>query len=156
MKSPIKRGNSSPLVWRRLLVPSDSTVAELHQALQVAFGGDDEYLNRFETRGREYALHRDGGGWHANYHPDGAQMFFPAERKPFVVPLALPEDDVKPGDFVTLASACMSIPAFGTSPLPYAGRSNFEDKQEAIHARVSCDFVKKFGVYLQVPLQMTR
>jgi Plasmid pRiA4b ORF-3-like protein len=28
----------SPLIWRRLLVRSDSTVAELHQALQVAFG----------------------------------------------------------------------------------------------------------------------
>jgi hypothetical protein len=28
----------SPLIWRRLLVRSDSTVAQLHQALQVAFG----------------------------------------------------------------------------------------------------------------------
>jgi hypothetical protein len=26
----------SPLIWRRLLVRSDSTVAQLHQALQVA------------------------------------------------------------------------------------------------------------------------
>jgi hypothetical protein len=30
--------------------------------LQVAFGWDDEHLNRFETRGREYAVYRDGGG----------------------------------------------------------------------------------------------
>ena len=51
----------SPLIWRRLLVRSDSTVAELHQALQVAFGRDDEHLNRFEIRGREYAVYRDGG-----------------------------------------------------------------------------------------------
>ena len=36
------------LIWRRLLVRSDSTVADLHQALQVAFGWDDEHLNRFE------------------------------------------------------------------------------------------------------------
>jgi hypothetical protein len=43
-------------------VRSDSTVAELHQALQVAFGWDDEHLNRFEIRGREYAVYRDGGG----------------------------------------------------------------------------------------------
>ena len=28
----------SPLIWRRLLVRSDSTVAELHEAIQVAFG----------------------------------------------------------------------------------------------------------------------
>ena|SRR5271166_1073754 len=52
----------SPLLWRRLLVRSDSTVAQLHQALQVAFGWDDEHLNRFEMRGREYAVDRDGGG----------------------------------------------------------------------------------------------
>jgi hypothetical protein len=52
----------SPLIWRRLLVRSDSTVAELHEALQVAFGWDDQHLNRFEIRGREYAVYRDGGG----------------------------------------------------------------------------------------------
>lgn len=52
----------SPLIWRRLLVRSDSTVAQLHEALQVAFGSDDEHLNRFEIRGREYAVYRDGGG----------------------------------------------------------------------------------------------
>ena len=39
----------SPLIWRRLLVRSDSTVAQLHHALQVAFGWEDEYLNPFET-----------------------------------------------------------------------------------------------------------
>jgi hypothetical protein len=43
-------------------VRSDSTVAQLHQALQVAFGWEDEHLNRFEIRGREYAVYRDGGG----------------------------------------------------------------------------------------------
>ncbi len=52
----------SPLIWRRLLVRSNSTVAELHQALQVAFGWDDEHLNCFEIRGREYVVYRDGGG----------------------------------------------------------------------------------------------
>jgi hypothetical protein len=51
-----------PLIWRRLLVRSDSTVAQLHEALQVAFGWDDEHLNRLEIRGREYAVYRDGGG----------------------------------------------------------------------------------------------
>jgi hypothetical protein len=51
----------SPLIWRRLLVRSDSTVAQLHEVMQVAFGWDDEHLNRFEIRGREYAVYRDGG-----------------------------------------------------------------------------------------------
>jgi hypothetical protein len=52
----------SPLIWMRLLVRSDSTVAELHQTLQIAFGWDDEHLNRFKIRGREYAVHHDGDG----------------------------------------------------------------------------------------------
>jgi hypothetical protein len=54
----------SPLIWRRLLVRSDSTVAQLHEVLQIAFGWDDEHLNRLEIRGREYAVYRDGGGMH--------------------------------------------------------------------------------------------
>ena len=57
----VLRGISS-LIWRRLLVRSDSTVAQLHEALQVAFGWGDDHLNRFEIRGREYAVYRDGGG----------------------------------------------------------------------------------------------
>jgi len=51
----------SPLIWRRLLVRGDSTVAELHEALQVAFGWEDMHLNRFDIRGREYGVYRDGG-----------------------------------------------------------------------------------------------
>jgi hypothetical protein len=52
----------SPMIWRRLLVRDDSTVAQLHEVLQIAFGWDDEHLNRFEIRGREYAVYREGGG----------------------------------------------------------------------------------------------
>ena len=51
----------SPLVWRRLLVRADSSVADLHEVLQLAFGWEDVHLNRFEIRGREYGVYRDGG-----------------------------------------------------------------------------------------------
>jgi hypothetical protein len=40
----------SPLICRRLLVRSDSTLADLHEVLRVAFGWHDMYLNRFEIR----------------------------------------------------------------------------------------------------------
>jgi hypothetical protein len=50
-----------------------STVARLHQALQAAFGWDDEHLNRFEIRGREYAVYRDGGGM-IGIHARGARL----------------------------------------------------------------------------------
>jgi len=42
-------------------VRRDSTVAQLHEVLQVAFGWEDMHLNRFEIRGRECGVYRDGG-----------------------------------------------------------------------------------------------
>ena len=51
----------SPLIWRRLLVRGDTSVARLHQILQVAFGWQDMHLHRFEIRGREYGVHQEGG-----------------------------------------------------------------------------------------------
>ncbi|MEJ8814618.1 plasmid pRiA4b ORF-3 family protein [Variovorax ureilyticus] len=51
----------SPLIWRRLLVRGDTSVARLHQVLQVAFGWQDMHLHRFEIRGREYGVHQEGG-----------------------------------------------------------------------------------------------
>jgi hypothetical protein len=44
----------SPLIWRRLLVRSDSTVADLHRTLQVTFGWSDEHLHPFVIQGRLY------------------------------------------------------------------------------------------------------
>jgi hypothetical protein len=51
----------SPLIWRRLLVRSDSTIADLHVTLQRSLGWTDEHLNRFVIHGREYGVWHDGG-----------------------------------------------------------------------------------------------
>jgi hypothetical protein len=51
----------SPMVWRRLLVRSDSTIAELHHALQIAFGWSDEHLHCFRIHGKEYGIPHVGG-----------------------------------------------------------------------------------------------
>ena len=51
----------SPLIWRRLLLRGDTSVARLHQILQVAFGWQDMHLHRFEIRGREYGVQQKGG-----------------------------------------------------------------------------------------------
>jgi hypothetical protein len=51
----------SPLVWRRLLVHADSTIAGLHEVLQVSFGWSDVHLHRFEIQGREYGISYLGG-----------------------------------------------------------------------------------------------
>ena len=51
----------SPHIWRRLLVRSDSTIAELHDILQIAFGWADDHLHRFLIRGKPYGIGRIGG-----------------------------------------------------------------------------------------------
>jgi hypothetical protein len=51
----------SPMIWRRLLVRSDSTIADLHYILQIAFGWSDEHLNRFHIHGQDFGVYHDGG-----------------------------------------------------------------------------------------------
>jgi hypothetical protein len=46
-------GRISPMIWRRLLVRSDSTIADLHYTLQTAFGWSDEHLHRFHIHGQD-------------------------------------------------------------------------------------------------------
>jgi ureidoglycolate hydrolase len=96
--------------------------------------------------------------WHCNYHPDGGQLFWPLDGKPFVVPVAPPGDDVKPEDFVAFwsdgAHGIYIRPDIwheGPFPTgPTGGR--YFDKQGKVHARISCDIAREFGVFLGVPL----
>jgi hypothetical protein len=48
-------------VWRRLLVPSDSTIADLHYTIQIAMGWSDVHLNRFHIHGQDFGVYHDGG-----------------------------------------------------------------------------------------------
>jgi len=95
--------------------------------------------------------------WHMNYHPDGGQLFFPLERKPFVVPAALPGDDLTPDKVV--AFWCDGTKGLYIHPniwhegvFAAADSHRFLDRQSRVHARVSCDIGAEFGVYLSVPL----
>ena len=44
----------SPLIWRRVLVPSKTTLAHLHTILQIVFAWSDEHLHSFHIHGKEY------------------------------------------------------------------------------------------------------
>ena len=44
----------SPLIWRRVLVHSHTTLAHLHTILQILFAWSDEHLHSFHIHGREY------------------------------------------------------------------------------------------------------
>jgi ureidoglycolate lyase len=95
--------------------------------------------------------------WRANYHPDGGQLFYPLDGCGFVVPLALPGDDVTPERFVTFY--CDGARGLYLHPnvwhgavVPLADEARFLDRQGRVHARVSVNFVQEFGCYLGAPL----
>lgn len=95
--------------------------------------------------------------WHANYHPDGGQVFYPLDKRPFCVPLALPGDDVTPEQFVCFrfdGSQGLYIHpniwhdgVFATS-----GTQRFLDRQGRVHARVSVNLPREFGCLLEATL----
>jgi Plasmid pRiA4b ORF-3-like protein len=50
----------SPLIWRRLLIRSDMSLATLHTTLQVVFAWSDVHLHSFRIHGKEYGSARPG------------------------------------------------------------------------------------------------
>ena len=98
--------------------------------------------------------------WHMNYHPDGGQLFYPLDGQPFVVPVALPGDDIRPEDVI--AFYCDGSRGLYIHPgiwhdgvFPSTAGQAFRDRQGRVHARISCNFAREFGVFLQVPLRIT-
>lgn len=96
--------------------------------------------------------------WHCNYHPDGGQLFFPLDAAPFVVPLALPGDDITPAQFVCFRfdgrrGLYIHPNVWHEGVFAMAGRQRFHDEQGAVHARVSVDFAREFGCLLEAPLR---
>jgi hypothetical protein len=95
--------------------------------------------------------------YHANYHPDGGQLFFPLDPGPFVVPLALPGDDVRPDRFTAFhfeggRGLYIHPNVWHETIVPLADRMRFFDRQGRVHARVSVQFDVEFGVYLALPM----
>ncbi|MBD3627327.1 ureidoglycolate lyase [Cyclobacterium sp.] len=96
--------------------------------------------------------------WHANYHPDGGQLFFPLEGKTFISPLALPGDSVTPGDFKAFRvenglGLYIHPNVWHEAIIPLEKKARFYDEQGAVHARVSVHFPNEFGVLLSIPLK---
>jgi hypothetical protein len=45
-----------PAIWRRVLVPADTTLDQLHDVIQAAFGWWDYHLHQYRVDGKLYAL----------------------------------------------------------------------------------------------------
>jgi hypothetical protein len=97
--------------------------------------------------------------WHANYHPDGGQLFFPLEPTcPFYVPLALPGDDITPDRFVCFRfdgrhGLYIHPNIWHEGVFAFRGTQRFFDKQGAVHARISVDFAREFGCLVECPIR---
>jgi len=99
--------------------------------------------------------------WRANYHPDGGQLFYPLNGDGFVVPLALPGDDVTPDRFVSFfcdgrCGLYLHPNVWHGAVVPLDDEAQFLDRQGRVHARVSVNFVEEFGCYLGAPLPRPR
>ncbi len=51
------------MISRRLLVRSDSTIADLHSILQIVMGWEGYHLHQFIIRGKRYGVPQPGGMW---------------------------------------------------------------------------------------------
>ena len=136
--------------WRGDLLYGRNAAVGGHYIL--GYGTSPEHASEDHTRAPARILL-----WHANYHPAGGQMFWPLARKPFVVPLALPGDDITPERFVTFAfdgsqGLYIHPNIWHEGVFTSAGEQRFLDRQGAVHARVSVDFAREFDCLLEVPL----
>ena len=48
-----------PPVWRRVLVPSEFSLFDLHQVIQIVMGWEDCHLHDFTIKRQRYALPSD-------------------------------------------------------------------------------------------------
>jgi len=52
-----------PLIWRRVLVPSNMTLQQLHRVIQATMGWYDSHLHEFTIGGEQYGMRDPDGGF---------------------------------------------------------------------------------------------
>jgi hypothetical protein len=136
--------------WRGDILYGRNEAVDGHYIL--AYACDPELANTNHTSLPERMML-----WHANYHPDGGQLFFPLDRAPFYVPLALAGDDVTPDRFVCFRfdgrqGLYIHPNIWHEGVFTLHGTQRFFDRQGAVHARVSVDFAREFGCLLEAQI----
>ena len=49
------------MVWRRLRIPGNTSLAQLHHIIQIVNHWDDEHLHQFHIYGKNYGISYLGG-----------------------------------------------------------------------------------------------
>ncbi len=74
----------SPMIWRRIRVSSDSTIADLHYIIQIVMGWKEEHLHQFLIHGVHYGISYPGtGGFIHNAHEVKLSQFVLREKEKF-------------------------------------------------------------------------
>jgi hypothetical protein len=60
------------MIWRRIRIQGNTSMADLHHIIQIAMGWDDEHLHYFHIYGQDYGVYRHGG---MIYSQDAEQVF---------------------------------------------------------------------------------
>ncbi|MBI4769314.1 MAG: plasmid pRiA4b ORF-3 family protein [Chloroflexi bacterium] len=63
-----------PPVWRRVLVPGEFTLGDLHSVIQLAMGWTDSHLHRFDVGGTGYSLPYPGTDWEESGDEDSSDV----------------------------------------------------------------------------------
>jgi hypothetical protein len=58
----------TPMVWRRVLVRSDTSIAQLHRVIQLTMGWDNLHLHRFRIHGKDYGGRSIGSTFATDAH----------------------------------------------------------------------------------------
>ena len=137
--------------WQGDILYGRNEAVDGHYILAYAQNPESAHADHNETPQRMLL-------WHANYHPDGGQLFFPLDTQPFYIPLALPGDDIRPEQFVCFRFSgkqglYIHPGIWHEGVFARQGQQRFFDKQGAVHARVSVDFAREFGCLLEARLE---
>lgn len=98
--------------------------------------------------------------WHLNHHPDGGQLFWSVDGRPFLVPVVPPGDSPDLDEAVVARSdgtfgLCVRPGVWHDGVYPESGDGDFRTRQGRVHARVSADVAREYGCLLRVPLPPT-
>jgi hypothetical protein len=68
----------SPMIWRRLVISSETSIAQVHECIQIAFDWSGEHLHSFRIHGKDYGISYLRGISFADNPHDCAAVPFPA------------------------------------------------------------------------------
>ena len=51
----------SPMIWRRIIIAGNTSLAALHYIIQIVYGWEADYHHQFHIYGKDYGIAREGG-----------------------------------------------------------------------------------------------